>query len=663
MNSILPLRPAALFALCVCSLAPAQEPQSQESRDSAGLSGESSGSATATAVLEDGIAGALEASSEDVRAYNDHVVFLASPFLDGRLPGTRGMEIATEYVEHYLEKAGLQPAFEGPKEPGSADLAPRSSYRQPFALGSKKSLVRQTLALADGTVFEPGVDFAASGLGGSGKVRGPLVFVGYGVDDGPDGYSNFEEGDDLAGKIAVLFRFEPMDENGKSRFEEGRWGRWAGFARKIRTVRERNPAAIVIINPPGADDPRTHELPTIEEGSTRAQVDYPVLMMSIAGGEKLARVADPEGRSLMELRTYADGGGKSVALKGELEIDVELDEEKLYAENVAGILPGKGDLADETILIGAHLDHLGMGYFGSRSGSGELHPGADDNASGSAAILMLAEELTERYAELPEDADARSIVFMCFSAEESGLNGARHYAENPIGALADHALMINFDMIGRIKDGRLSVSGACTGEGMKEWLEPYFEASPLTIVQPESVAPNSDHAAFLSKKVPLLFGIIADFHDDYHTPRDVSSKINRVAAVQTIHLFADILFGAATRAERFAWTDPPQPQRAGRAGAGRGEIKVRFGIAPGNYDGEGDGILVGSVTEGGSAETAGVQAGDVLVKWGDEAVADVAAWMSMLAKHQPGDHVEIVVLREGKEVKLNVKLQAPPTDG
>ena len=334
-----------------------------------------------------------------------------------------------------------------------------------------------------------------------------------------------------------------------------------------------------------------------------------------------------------------------MSLGGGAVLHAEIDREIVYAENVGGVLRGKGDLADEWLVMGAHIDHIGMGDFGSRWGSGKLHPGADDNASGTAGVLLLADLLAQSYAELPEDADARSIVFICFDAEESGLNGSRYYVNNPIVPLEDHALMGNFDMIGRITNERLLLSGMETGEGLPDMLQPAMDRTELELVIPTSMNGASDHSSFLSKGVPVLFSIIADFHDDYHTPSDEVWKINTEDATRACHLYSGDRPALVTSSER-------QPQRSSM-----GDISVRFGVSP-SYGSDGPGIGISSVSEGGSAAEAGVLEGDRLVRWDGQKLSDVESWMPLLARHEPGDVVNIGVLRDGEEVTLEVTLQA-----
>jgi hypothetical protein len=252
---------------------------------------------------------------------------------------------------------------------------------------------------------------------------------------------------------------------------------------------------------------------------------------------------------------------------------------------------------------------------------------------------------------------------MCFSAEESGLNGSRYYAEHPLVPIEQHVLMINFDMIGRVRGKRLSVSGAGTGAGMEEWLAPFFEATPLTIVQPENMSGASDHTPFYRAGMPVLFAIIADFHDDYHTPRDVVEKINRVDAVHVIDLFTGILADAALRPERFPLAEPvaraerPAARVAEESSADRPVRPVRLGVRP-DPQAEGAGVTLASVTDGGAAAEAGVQAGDRLLKWNGKALAGIEDLAARLAECQPGDRVQVTLERAGEAKVLWVTLEA-----
>jgi len=584
--------------------------------------------------------------SADVDVFNDHIVTLASPWMEGRLPGTRGMELAKEYMEFYFKKAGLEAPWDG-------------TFRQPFELAPRAELVDAALSFA-GNDLELESDFMALAVGSGGSIVAPAVFVGYSLRPSrdEDDYESYEEGDDLSGKIAVLFRLEPMTEEGETALGDERWSGRASYYQKLREAAKRGAVGIIMVNPPGANHDGTDSLLAFR--GSGGGLEIPVMHASVDAGERLFAEMDPEGRSALELRKLADAGRVMIDLEGEIEMSVEMEIDKMIAENVGALLPGKGELASELIVIGAHLDHLGMGDFGSRGAESErgrvLHPGADDNASGSAAILMIAERMAEDYANLGDDEEARSVLFVGFSAEESGLNGSRYYVKNPLVPLEDHVLMVNFDMIGRIKDKRLSLSGAKTGKGMDEFLAPIFENCELDLVQPEGMSGASDHSSFYSKNIPVLFGIIADFHGDYHTPRDVTSKINRIDSVNVVHLFHEIGMAMATHGERFEFQRMRNPRRTAQRPR---EPKVRFGVrlADSSEDPE-PGLLIASVTAGSSADEGGVKVDDRILSWNDEKIRSFQAWMRMLADHEPGDVVHFEVQRGTETLVLKAILKA-----
>lgn len=607
--------------------------------------------------LEAPVARALADAGPDVVQFDEHLVFLASPFLGGRLPGTRGMELAKDYVEFHLERAGLEPAFPSAEGP---------SWRQPFQLGSRRNVTEQGLEL-EGLGFAPGRDFETTGHGASGSLTADLVFVGYGVEEGPDGYRGYPEDADLEGKVCVLLRFEPLDGQGRSRWARRGWSPEATFQKKFRALAQRGAGAILLVNTPGAADPRAGALLSVSQG-VEPLVDVPLLHLTSEAGERLVAAC---GESLTDLRARADAEGIVAPLGARASIVSRIEEQPLVAENVGGLLRGRGALASEVVVVGAHLDHLGTGSFGSRdaASAGRLvHPGADDNASGVAGILLMADWLQEQRRTLPADAALRSVLFLAFSAEESGLNGARAYVQQPIVPLDRHALMLNFDMIGRIVDRRLSVSGVGTAEGLDAWLAPRFEASPLVVEPSEGVPPASDHWEFYRGEVPVLFGIIPVLHADYHTPRDTAALINRVDAVRAARLFGEIAWAAAQRPEPFRFRAaasgqvptlrPAAPEEPPRLP----QLRVSFGVVPGPLEPDQPGIRIATVVEDSAAEAAGVQVGDLLVEWGGKALRDVPDWVVLLAEQQPGDEVTFRVRRgagpAAEVLELSVRLRA-----
>jgi hypothetical protein len=592
----------------------------------------------------------FRAADPDAQRFHEHVQVLASPWMAGRLPGTRGMELASEYMEWNFRRTGLEPGYT------AADGT--RSYRQPFRLGGKKTfddaILVATPAGGEPVAFERDREWKPTGLGEGGATETEVTFVGYGINDGPDGYATFREGDDLSGRIALLLRFEPMDEAGKSRWSAEGWSSRSGFAGKLRNVARRKPTAILVVNTPGADDPRTASL---DLGTQRMVEGIPVFSMTADAADRLVRLGSPD-RGILDLRRLADEAGTVLPLPGvTVNLAATMTETPVIAENVVGVLPGRGGLKDEVLVIGGHLDHLGMGDFGSRSGEKALHPGADDNASGSAGVMMLADSLTAAYAALDPATPLRTIVFVGFSAEESGLNGSEHYVKKPVFPIERTVMMFNYDMIGRIENERLSVSGVTSGIGMEEWAKGHFDRREaidgLKVVPGRGSGGGSDHASFLAAGVPVLFAIIADFHDDYHTPRDTADRINSESGAKAVRLFHDMALDVAQRPERFAFNTESGPMRP-RA------LSVRLGLRS-RDPGDSPGLEVIEVTPGGSAEAAGIRVGDLLVKWNKKDMNSREELVAELRTHQPGETVQAVLRRGEEEVTVYVELKGGGT--
>lgn len=633
-----------------------------------------------------------EELAADIRDYRQHITTLGNPFMEGRAPGTRGNRTAAEYLEFHFRQLGLEPAFPTESRRGDeVESTPFNSFRQTFKAPpsgrpeDRLKLVEQKATVEIGgepRELAAGKDFNVVGYSGAGEVTGPVVFAGYSLDVEEKDYSSYPVNADLTGKIVMLLRFEPMDEQGKSLWsedEEQPWSAAAGLEAKFREALYHKAAGIVLVNPPGAADDRAAKLEGLAFGGRQQKV--PVVMMSREAADEFVRAADTEGRSLMDLRRMADAKGGTVEFKPEatLSLVARLEKQEFTTDNVGAVLRGKGTLADEYIVIGAHYDHVGYGYFGSRNNDrGKLHPGADDNASGTSGLLLVARKLAAEYARLPDDEEARSVLFLGFSAEESGLVGSRYYTKNMIAPKDKHYLMINMDMIGRLRDdsegrGKLEVGGVNTAEGLKQWCKPYWETSGMNIKESNVGAPNSDHFSFYSSKIPALF-FFTGLHPEYHSPSDMVDTINVEGASRVADLAFRVAMDAAQRSERFTFQSgtqsaegeegaekPRDPHGAAAAGEGddpaaRPARRVRFGIMPGDYSDENAGVLVGDVLDGLPAKKAGIRAGDRLIRWGDTELKDVMSLQECMEKATPGQTVKITLLRDGKELAVDVPL-------
>lgn len=654
---------------------------------------------------------ALKTLSDGERAYFQHVTTLSNPFFEGRAPGLRGNALAAEYVEFNFRSSGLTPAFPMVKTEGEGmetARTPFASFRQPFSTGRETVVKAQALTYtAAGTTVTliPGTDFAIRGTSGTGTVTLPVVFVGYGINQAQDGYSSFDgmkEDEDLSGKAALLLRFEPLNEKGKSRWSEtGDFTSKSTLAGKLRALVNRKAAAILLVSPPGVDDPRANTIEDTKSSTQGTSMSVPVINLHVDTAAKMVSAA---GADLMALRKGADEKGGVTDIAGlTVAVDAAIAREPNSTDNVGGVLAGRGALKDEFIVVGAHYDHVGYGLFGSRTNSvGKLHPGADDNASGTAGLLVLAAQLADEYARLGPDASARSIMFVAFSGEEGGLIGSRHFVKNaPVEASRVYA-MLNMDMIGRARQDaqgrpKCEVSGVGTAKGFEELLAPMFESSGVAVKTLPGGQGPSDHASFYRGNIPVLH-FFTGLHDQYHAPADTYGRINVVGAARIYKLAGTVATALALRAEPLEFTTskgpsidmneptddprtavnakpaeepvatrrartpeaaptPADPQPAPGGGGGRGGSRVRFGIQPGDYDG-GTGIEVGDVFPNTSAADAGVKAGDIIVKWNDTPIANVQDWMPLLGRASPGEKVKLTVKRGSETLVLDCTLKA-----
>ena len=587
-----------------------------------------------------------------------HVLTLSDPFFEGRAPGSAGIDRAADYVEFWFRRSGLEPAFtEG-----------EGGYRQWLTVPGGRTRIEHAAMTCGERELEVGGDFAVFGTSGSGRVEAPLAFAGYAIPEGPDGYDSFGGSADLTGRIAVVFRYEPLDDNGRSRFSRRRFSSHAAIRPKLEAVVERGAVGVVLVNPPGSLFGKPG-LEAVSGDALGAAMSVPVVQVTEAIGREMVEAADPEGRTLAELRQVADEGGHGAILfdvDQVCSIETRVSGGPAETANMGGVLRGRGDLADQWVIVGAHYDHVGMGNFGSMPGNrGRLHPGADDNASGTATVLVLADLLHDAYAKMPEDADARSILFLAFTAEESGLIGSRHFVENPFLSAQSINAMLNLDMVGRLRSDTIAVGGFESAEGFLEDLRPTFEQSGLTIHADPNPRGPSDHASFYGAGIPVLF-FYTGTHDDYHAPGDTGSTVNPAGGGKVVSLVRDVLMHLATDSEQLVFASS-RPGRVARgnageeppaAGGGQGYASVRLGIRPGMVDEAEPGVRVESVSPGTSAELGGMKGGDFIIAWGDEDLLGIMDMVERLRSHQPGDRVKMVVIRDGEEVELEIVFQA-----
>ncbi|WP_428235506.1 M20/M25/M40 family metallo-hydrolase [Gracilimonas sp.] len=317
--------------------------------------------------------------------------------------------------------------------------------------------------------------------------------------------------------------------------------------------------------------------------------------------------------------------------------------EKRLSKNVAGLLQGTGD-SDEVIIVGAHYDHLGMGSFGSLSSSEEprIHNGADDNASGTAGVLELAEYFS---ANRPET----DLLFLAFSGEEMGLLGSQYYVENPTVELENALAMINMDMVGRMSNGRLMIFGVATTDSWESILtEANTDSLQLDLVPDGTGA--SDHTSFYYQDIPVLH-YFTDTHADYHRPSDDTEWINAEGQEQLLaHIKRVIERLDELEKEDMAFTEAPGEQQRNMTMDG-----PTLGVLP-DYGYDGEGFRITGVSVGRAADNAGLQGGDIIINIGGMDIADIYKYMEALNELKAGQQTTVTVLRDGEELSFDLQL-------
>jgi hypothetical protein len=317
-------------------------------------------------------------------------------------------------------------------------------------------------------------------------------------------------------------------------------------------------------------------------------------------------------------------------------------------ENVVGMLPGRDRrLTGEVIVIGAHFDHLGTGPFGSAATGDSahlIHHGADDNASGTAAVLEIARLLS---AARPRP--ARTVVFVLFSGEEEGALGSAYYADHPDEPMDSTLAMLNLDMVGRMRDNRLLVLGVRSAAEWAALLDSVNTPYHLDLKASGDGWGPSDQSSFFAKKRPVLH-FFTDLHEDYHRPADTWDKINAPGIETVAEFAADLARRLAARGTPLTFVDAPPPAMV----AGTGE-RAYLGSIP-DMTSEPGGVLLSGVRAGSPADSAGIRAGDVIISIGADTVANLNDMQNALVKHHAGDRVDIRVRRKDQVLTLHVTL-------
>jgi hypothetical protein len=578
----------------------------------------------------------------DADHYLNYVKVLASEKMRGRGTGSKELETAAELIAKEFKAAGLQPVA--------------GSYFQRFPVTTQAKLGasnRLTLHL-DGqkTAVPFEKDFIPLNFSSAGDVTGQVVFVGYGITAPEYNYDDYA-GIDVKDKIVVFFRREPQETDDKSPFAGRVYSRHAQFDSKATNAKLHGAKAAIVLSDVLSSG--SGDLEKFARNAGPANAGIPFLMAKAEIGEKLLEKA---GKNLRDIYRDIDKDLKprSVALPAGIQISIKADVQRVVktVRNVVGYLPGE---TDEHVVVGAHYDHLGMGEQFSMAPNmiGKPHLGADDNASGSAGVLELARWMSA------QPKPKRGVLFMTFAGEELGLLGSSYYVNHPLLPIEKAVAMINMDMIGRIKDGRVFIGGSGTGANFSDLLKKLPQPEGFQFDMSETAGyGSSDHTSFTTKQVPVLF-FFSGLHGDYHKPSDTWEKINAKSAAQLLGYIGGALHGLATDLPRPQYVRVLPPQSSHTSGTsssgGSGGYGPAFGSIP-DFAEPPTGVRFADVREGTPAAKAGLKAGDILVGFDGKKVQNLMDFTVLLRQKKPGDEVEVEVLRDGKPMKVKVLLTA-----
>ena len=549
------------------------------------------------------------------------VTFMAAPAQKGRGNGYPELETVARRIEKELKALGLK------------------TQLQHFPFIAKVVRERQDASLLHGDSLRPlvwGKDIEALGLSADAGFRNrPLAFLGYGVQI-PGGYDDFA-GIDLKGHVAVIARTVPdldifahlprMDRS---------------LLARLKRLEAAKVAGVIVLEESGVRSLLREEGPV--------KLEIPVV------GITAEALAPSCGDLVARLKTIKDTGKPVsqdfvLAPWTALNLDLKLSREEAQVPNVVAVIPGRDrKLKQEFIAIGAHMDHLGMGERHSMGGAearGLIHPGADDNASGSAMVVELARQLKQARPK-------RSILLLHFGGEEEGLLGSQYWVQHPTQPLATVKFMLNFDMVGRLdlKAPRLMMGGLGAPKSAVEAAQKFVPKDFSVSADVGASVGGSDHMSFSQAKIPTFF-FFTGIHGEYHRPTDTADLIN-FAGMARLAVFGKAVALDLANAESLpAWD--AETAKIPMKGDG-GPMRIAFGTLP-DYADNAKGFRINGVSKGSTAETIGMQAGDIMVQFGDKPIKSIYDYMGVLGSYKPGDKAVIQWLRGDQLMKAEATLK------
>ena len=578
-----------------------------------------------------------------------HVAYLASDELEGRRTGSEGIRKAADYIRNELAGAGLQPL--GTKA---------GSFNHEFEFTGGVELVKKNNRMilrghtGEDHAFELDKDFRPLAFSANGEIEGEVIFAGYGLTKpGKLGVGYNSYGDlNVKDKIVMVLRYVPEDISVDRRQE---LNRYAGLRYKALLARNNGAKALLVVT--GPNSPNAGKLASLSFDTSMAGAGLPVISISGEMGNSLVQFY---GKSLKELQTSLDKENPhavhGLSLPGiVLNIKTHIKRIRKKDNNIVAVLPpaGQASAGSETeyVMLGAHYDHLGRGETGGfriKGEEGMIHNGADDNASGVSTLLEMAAQLAKRRETHPQEFQ-RGVIFSFWSGEELGLIGSDRYASKPTVDLKQVIAYLNFDMVGRLRENKLTLQGVGSSSIWKKLIERRNVLAGFDLTLQQDPYLPTDTTSFYPKGIPVLAWFTGS-HEEYHRPADDPDTLN-YEGIERITQFASNMVRDLTKGgER---PDYVKVEKSTKGGS-RDAIRVYLGTIP-NYASEDvKGVLLSGVRGGGPADKAGLKAGDIIVRFAGKDIENIYDYTYALNAVKVGKPIEIEVLRKGKRIKLTV---------